>query len=88
MNSLEFRKNKVSHGNFRWNKTQKIKLIEELEEDDELDIDLFEELLDELKSIKRKKTLERFIKQNRELINELASDKKQDLLHYIRTNFY
>ena len=88
MNKLQFRKNKVRNNGFRWNKAQIKKTTEEIVEEEDDQLELYNELMDELKSIKRKKTLERFIKDNRGLINELELENKNKLLGYIRNNFY
>ncbi len=90
MNKLQFRKNKVRTHGFRFNKATQQKPIEEeeVEEEEDFGQELYDELMDELSSIKRKKTLERFIKQNRNLINELDQARKVKLLTYIRNKFY
>ena len=97
MNKLEYRKNKVRNGNFYlYNKNKVNKEMErrqkeempEIEELEEVEEDLYEELMDELQTIKRKKTLERFVKENRDLINELNVEQKGKILQYIRERFY
>lgn len=93
INKLEYTKNKIRNGRFYLYQQNKInKLKEKLnpkdEELEELEDDLFNELMYELKAIKKKRTLEAFIKENKELINELELGQKTELLKYIKNKFY
>ena len=94
MDKLEYRKNKVNGSRFYLYNQNRINAIKEknkpaeqkeLEEEEE---NILEELIDEIKTIKRKQTLEKFIKQNKELINELKPEQQTKLLKFIKERFY
>ena len=93
-NKLEYRKNKRNSNHFYLYQNNYVRKHKQIQEQKLLgdliqtENDVFDELMKELKLIKRKTTLKRFIQKNKEIIRGLIPDKRNKITKYIKTNFY
>jgi hypothetical protein len=86
-------KNKANGNKMYLYRKNKIKKLEDKKEKEFLKElkqskdELFKSFMEEIKYIKRKATVKRFLQNSRDIVEELTNEQRTELIKYIRSNF-